>query len=670
MITDRANLGPSLNKGTSDLGASRGAEKPEQSAAAKLEKPDKANSFDQIFQKQVDKTRSEKPEQKNVRAPDAKPQAKQEPKPVQSNLEKLRPGKPNSVQAADSAVEKAQMSSNKNEPRTARKEKEDWENEEPGSVRNEESKEKVGEKANSGSTPRENVMLKFMDSMESEFGIPPQKLVEAMTHIPKSDQTSAPEDSASQVIGQLDLPPEQEQRALAMYMGMLAALRQPAEATPKAFVMASAATASAGPTALMAHQERTSKLNNSLDSMNSKFFMKGPKETSEALVKNNDINSMEKNPEKNPETNAFQSDGLKGALQPEVDGEKISDFMTQKGEAQNLSLNNPELNSPDGSLKKYGPAIPKFDLQSVDPNSEEAKELMKRLAVLGSAATALNQEIKADPKTLQALKAEHSMQALNATASSSSAGSALGGMGADSESGDDGGNLDGDQSSNQQAALHGNHGKNLLHTRGEAALATTSFGEALAASKANVAGGSEKQESVQQLMKQAQYMIKKGGGEAKITMNPEGLGEIHMKITVNDGKVNLEMSAQTKEAKKLIEGSLDELKSGLSQHKLSIEHVKVDVGNQMAGDSNSESQKQQRQMDMNRDQSKDQARQFWSQFNDNGGFDRRGTFFDNPAIRAYSGTKQVDALTPSSAPSVEATRAMGSGKGRGLNLVA
>ena len=207
------------------------------------------------------------------------------------------------------------------------------------------------------------------------------------------------------------------------------------------------------------------------------------------------------------------------------------------------------------------------------------------------------------------------------------------------------------------------------HTRGEAALATTSFGEALAASKANTAGASEKQENVQQLMKQAQYIIKKGGGEAKITMNPEGLGEIHMKITVNDGKVNLEMSAQTKEAKKLIEGSLDELKSGLSQHKLSIEHVKVDVSNQTAGDSNSESQKQQ-QMDMNRDQSKDHARQFWSEFNDNGGFDRRGTFFDNPAIRAYSGTRQPDALTPSNAPRDEATRALGSGKGRGLNLVA
>ena len=531
MITDLANLGPSLKKGTSDLGASRGAGKPEQSKAAKLEKPEKASSFEQIFQKTVDETKSERPEQKNVRAyakpegkPDgrapqahrsAKPEARPEPKPIQKNLETVRPKKPE--------VDQTQMSSNRNEPRTARKEKEDWESEEPGSVRKEESSEKVGEKTNTMSPQRENVMLKFMDSMESEFGIPPHQIVEAMTHIPESEQLSSPEDSASQVIGQLDLPPEQEQRALALYMGMLAALRQPAENTPKPFVVvnANSGSAMATPSALMSHQERTTKLNNSLDSMNQKFFMKTPNENSENLETNSALAKSA--------TNGPSPEDLKADLQSQNNAEKLPDFMLQKDVPTKLQAESPlndvtgkspDLTVKDLASKKYGPAIPKFDLQSVDPNSADAKELMKRLAVLGSAATALNEEIKADPKTLQALKAEQALQSLNGQSANGSAVATK--MGMNSDSAEDGRNLAGDQSSKQQLGLHGNHGQSTSHTRGEAAIATTSFCEALAASKANSAEASEKQESVQQLMKQAQYMVKKGGGEAA---RRGGLGE-------------------------------------------------------------------------------------------------------------------------------------------------
>src|SRR5690606_12064167 len=67
--------------------------------------------------------------------------------------------------------------------------------------------------------------------------------------------------------------------------------------------------------------------------------------------------------------------------------------------------------------------------------------------------------------------------------------------------------------------------------------------------------GANDAQNVQHLLKQAEYIVKKGGGEAKIMMNPEGLGEVHMKIQVNDGNVSVEMNAETNEAKKLIESS-------------------------------------------------------------------------------------------------------------------
>ena len=61
-------------------------------------------------------------------------------------------------------------------------------------------------------------------------------------------------------------------------------------------------------------------------------------------------------------------------------------------------------------------------------------------------------------------------------------------------------------------------------------------------------------------------MIKDGGGEMKIQMNPEGLGEVNLKVLVEDGNVNIEMIADNKDAKKLMEKGLLDLKANLAQH--------------------------------------------------------------------------------------------------------
>ena len=77
---------------------------------------------------------------------------------------------------------------------------------------------------------------------------------------------------------------------------------------------------------------------------------------------------------------------------------------------------------------------------------------------------------------------------------------------------------------------------------------------------------------------------------------------------------------------------------------------------------------------MNQQQSKNQTRDFWSEYSQNGGFDRRGTFQESPGVRAYkahsAGGPNVEALTPANSGSVGQKRYQGSGKGRGLNMVA
>jgi hypothetical protein len=168
LITDLANLGGSL-RGTADLGGTRTREFG-LGAKAQSEKPEAASSFDQILQSKVVRVSKSKPidalerSDKDVRAYSLK----KEPVTVQEKMDKMTPEK--------ERVESNQVSSAKNEPRMARNEKRSWD--EPGSVKEKSESEKVGN-ANKSSPNREKVMLEFMDSMESEFGIPPNEIVES-----------------------------------------------------------------------------------------------------------------------------------------------------------------------------------------------------------------------------------------------------------------------------------------------------------------------------------------------------------------------------------------------------------------------------------------------------------------------------------------------------------
>ncbi|HEY1080421.1 MAG TPA: flagellar hook-length control protein FliK, partial [Bdellovibrio sp.] len=214
---------------------------------------------------------------------------------------------------------------------------------------------------------------------------------------------------------------------------------------------------------------------------------------------------------------------------------------------------------------------------------------------------------------------------------------------------------------NNLTGMEGLHGAPI---KGEALKAEMAMPMA-AATPAAATNPAENETAVKQLMNQAQYLIKKGGGEMKVQMTPEGMGTIHLKVMLQDGKVNMQMSADTQEAKKTIESSLAELKTSLAAHKLSMENVKVDVVSAASTDTAAQNQTDltgQNQRDQNQ-----QTRQFWNQFNDNfGSQGRKESFTEMPNLRGY-GAKTRDPLQPiemkTQARKVE-------GKGSGLNLVA
>lgn len=178
----------------------------------------------------------------------------------------------------------------------------------------------------------------------------------------------------------------------------------------------------------------------------------------------------------------------------------------------------------------------------------------------------------------------------------------------------------------------------------------------------------QKEMNIQQIMNQAQYLIKKGGGEMNVQMNPEGLGQIHLKVLVSEGKVNLQMAAETSEAKKTIESGLAELKSSLAAHKLSVDNVKVDVVNSTSTDVATQNQSK-NQSDMSNPQQRDGTRQFWNQFQEQfGSRSYRDNLNEVSNSRGY-GAKKRDPLEPvTETPRAQARKV--SGKGDGLNLVA
>lgn len=84
-------------------------------------------------------------------------------------------------------------------------------------------------------------------------------------------------------------------------------------------------------------------------------------------------------------------------------------------------------------------------------------------------------------------------------------------------------------------------------------------------------------EGMQNLMNQAQYLVKRGGGEVSVQMTPEGLGKVHLKMMIENGNVQLELSAQDHSTKKLIEEHISDLKSSLAAHQMNVEHVKINT---------------------------------------------------------------------------------------------
>ncbi len=176
--------------------------------------------------------------------------------------------------------------------------------------------------------------------------------------------------------------------------------------------------------------------------------------------------------------------------------------------------------------------------------------------------------------------------------------------------------------------------------------------------------------SVKELLNQANYLVTKGGGEVTLKMNgADGMGDVHLKVMMTNGKMNIELNTQDKSVKKLIEDSLSDLRSSLAARQISLEHVKINSVNATNTENNSgslQNSNQQAGSESNQSKTFDQLQQQMQQQknqNQQRSFTKTLLNEDRPVVTSIANAQK-------SIQKSAASQYYGLNKAQGLNAVA
>ncbi len=78
-------------------------------------------------------------------------------------------------------------------------------------------------------------------------------------------------------------------------------------------------------------------------------------------------------------------------------------------------------------------------------------------------------------------------------------------------------------------------------------------------------------------------MAESGGGEIRIRLKPDNLGEVHVHVKTVGNQVGLQIQASSEESKRILEGSLSALKESLSSQHLNIGKLEITLASSASG---------------------------------------------------------------------------------------
>lgn len=499
------------------------------------------------------------------------------------------------------------------------------------------------------SLTRRAAIQTFMQKMETRLGVEPSEIVDAFQQLSMQELAAPPEQNVEKIISFLNLNPQDEDTARNYFNDMLAqssanSIAEYLKSTDRELSLS----------VLSDNQLRQERLQKGLAKMNEQFFAQPQ------VQKQADQNNESVTPEMlaaiagagavGAGAVVAQSEaGQAAASATSTDASSIQNFFAKYGDAiGSPTTSSSQVNAPNSSgiqSQQVDPSINPSDSgqallgdgweSASDNPSYDAADLEKLVMNsknnLGKNAYGLNSAPTPSPMKLEAFES-----ASNVTSSGSESGFELSGFAAASNETSE--NLDSDTTSdemNQHLSEMVDAGE-LAEADGmdfqvKSEAAATAAGQTQNTTTSKAPGfilghqptEAEQAQNVKEVVTQANLLVKNGGGEMKVTLNPEGMGQVNLKVAVNDGQVAVEMVTESDEAKKILEKGLGELKATLASHKLNVDHVKVDLAGEVM-----------KQFDHAHDEAQRQSAQnFMEQFrNQNQSW--RQSFFDVPGGRS------------------------------------
>lgn len=463
-------------------------------------------------------------------------------------------------------------------------------------------------------------ILQFMVFMKEQYGIEPEELVKALNSLSQKELLATPQESMLSFFKNLGIENEDVEPAKEQYVNMLAQLNQIESQKTAPVIQPQPVDVQV----IDPKKQRIQEVNRKLDQMNASFFMNSP-------VKKEMIHEVAVKPEYGLSDNSmltkteaapkFESDNFFVDSKKSVD---LKNYSQQIKTAENSV--SPAVQQPSQS-SSAAPVVNEFfpAEQSLVASAEE-----QSLPVSESGVDKNNLSKILDNHTSE--KIERMEVQLNNLEKSST-------------------NSDPQAEHHTSEDLYSGNANQVTFAPDKQV--EGSQGTFAADLKAADRNPKTENQNIQQIIQQANVMIRRGGGEMKMQLNPEGLGNVKLKVKVDEGKVGIQMIADTADAKRLLEGSISDLKANLSQHKMTVDTFKVDVSDKFNESLNQQS-------DLNRED----ARNFLGQFREQNEF-ARNFFNDSPgykAYRQYGGTQTVK-------QPVEQPMARSNDKGR-IHLVA
>ena len=382
--------------------------------------------------------------------------------------------------------------------------------------------------------PMAKPIAQFMASLENELGVTPDRLVQAFKKLPPGALQLAPEKTMAQVVKNLNLDPKDQAQAQALFAKMLSQMQtlHNESMDPALLAMAGMPAETAAVPGEKVNETAVTK--SRVQNATTKYVQQAPEKTSSRSVVREpiaespksafDSSLKEKAIGQNPQEQTVKAEPK---LAPEAQSDvKPMPFYTPKAETVVPADTTPTPAS-QVALQTHS-AQPDVFSQTMNTNTMDDKNF-KSIAK-GFKDTKSDLTVKGPEAT--------STTPVNSAVSST----------------------------------------DLASVKSDSLGATAVAGTGIGATELKSSNDS-KHEAIRSIVNQAQMLAAKGGGEMRMSLKPEHLGEIQLKVAMEGNRVNVQMTAERGEVKKLIEQNVHELRHGLASHNLSMDKLDVSVGN-------------------------------------------------------------------------------------------